>query len=177
MEEHRLLQQKVRPQTSSDIEKSDGPSAWVPPYLPVELHEFFINALDGDRQALKQCALTCRLYRHLAQRLLLRSITLSFFTRDLNYSPTDAFLNILDVSPHLARHLGRKWIQEDKNLLLQVIPALVNLTDLVIGWKRFTFHFSDFSYPVMLRINTRCESLVNLTLVNVRGVHGSISTT
>ncbi|KAF9539577.1 hypothetical protein CPC08DRAFT_717430, partial [Agrocybe pediades] len=42
----------------------------------MEIHGLIINELEDEEDALKQCVLTCRLYRHLAQVLPFKSIVL-----------------------------------------------------------------------------------------------------
>ncbi|KAF4616858.1 hypothetical protein D9613_008746 [Agrocybe pediades] len=151
------------------------------PDLPPELHALILNELDGENTVLKQCALTCKLYKPLAQKLLFKEVVFEF-SHDFN--PADNFLDILKASPQIACYVKRLFIREtgylvrgtgqtqtqlDKSIPV-VIPALINLVDLVMGREMQTFHFSHLNPSSQLAITGKCASLLSLTLINIDGV-------
>ncbi|KAF9545292.1 hypothetical protein CPC08DRAFT_716230 [Agrocybe pediades] len=169
----------------SDVEKTNN-STGVPPELPPELHEIIIDELEGEEDALKQCALTCRFYRHLAQRLLFKSVELPFAD---NYDLAYNFLKILDASPHIGDYvksvsssyvwrrcnyksatfnqsLAAQTQAQPENPLSLVLPTLINVDNLAV--RRTTDIRYDF--PRSSQFMAKCESLLSLTLFNVRDV-------
>ncbi|KAF9554127.1 hypothetical protein CPC08DRAFT_713146 [Agrocybe pediades] len=148
------------------------------PDLPPELHALILNELDGEKATLKQCSLICKLYRHLAQKLLLKSVVFRFSNLA---NPADSFLEILEASPQIAHYVKRLSIRECGNLvhgtnrtqtqleksIPLVIPALINVVDLVIGWESFDFHFSHWKPSSQLSIMSTCANLLSLTLVHI----------
>ncbi|KAF9566598.1 hypothetical protein CPC08DRAFT_758926 [Agrocybe pediades] len=159
------------PPTRDDEDSGTGRA----PDLPPELHALILNQLEGENMVLKQCALTCKLYRHLAQKILLKSVVFEF---SHYFNPADSFLEILEASPQIAhyatnlsicesgypvRDTDQTQTQLDKSMPL-VIPALVNLVDLVIGWEVFEFQFSYWKLSSQSTMMAKFENLVSLTL-------------
>ncbi|KAF4616363.1 hypothetical protein D9613_008844 [Agrocybe pediades] len=150
--------------------------------LPVELHERIINELDGEEDALKQCALTCKLYRHLAQTLLFKAVMLQFQPES---NPAKKFLAILTQSPHVANYVGclslrgyddrwydKEWTESkkpDDDGIADVLSALTNLQELQLfkvcsGRNRRTFQALSLSPASMAMIQFKCRSILHLTL-------------
>ncbi|KAF9566593.1 hypothetical protein CPC08DRAFT_103133 [Agrocybe pediades] len=155
------------------------------PDLPPELHALILNELDGENTVLKQCALTCKLYKPLAQKLLFKEVVFEF-SHDFN--PADNFLDILKASPQIAGYVKRLFISEtgrpvwgtgqtqtqlDKSLPL-VIPALINLVDLVMGSERVGFYFPHLNPSSQLAIMAKCANLLSLTLQQLDDVPSRI---
>ncbi|KAF4616684.1 hypothetical protein D9613_008811 [Agrocybe pediades] len=150
----------------------------APKNLPVELHEHIVNMLEGKTEALKQCSLTCRLYRHFAQKLLFKSIAF-----DLEPYPNTRvltlveFLDILRASPQIAGHVQKLFIyhldanitplrdQEATTQVLQALPSVVNLH--LRGRNRYCRTW----FPMHHAMKDRYENLRSLTLHNMWPVH------
>ncbi|KAF9556593.1 hypothetical protein CPC08DRAFT_711088 [Agrocybe pediades] len=157
--------------------------------LPHELHELIINELDGEEDALKQCALTCRLYRHLAQALLFSSVVLQFLPGS---KPAQKLLATLAQSPHLANYVrclslrgnttghghwfttGDTPVPED-NGIAEVLYALVNVTRLYIGGVRpLRTIFPPLSPASMAMVHSKCQSVLHLTVEYIYDVPWTI---
>ncbi|KAF9562941.1 hypothetical protein CPC08DRAFT_816814 [Agrocybe pediades] len=171
MEEHIPLQHEP------GVEKIHSGTKPLPD-LPPELHEAIINNLEGQNEALLQCALTCNLYRHLAQKILFKTVVFRFCA---DFNPADRFLDILETSPHIASYVkrlslceyggdvpgtGKLQSQLDESMPL-VIPALINLVDLVIGGETFDFRFLELKHASQVAILNKCDRLRSLTLRHV----------
>ncbi|KAF9539575.1 hypothetical protein CPC08DRAFT_770948 [Agrocybe pediades] len=151
--------------------------------LPVELHELIINELEGDEDTLKQCALTSKLYRHLAQERLFKDIDLEFLPHS---NPAKTFLSILAKSPHIANYVKRLTMFGDvsenvtayyvktsmPNHIAKVFSALTNLTHLRLGvfdpenYLEMSL-FPRLSPASMAVIHARCRNISHLTLENI----------
>ncbi|KAF9539574.1 hypothetical protein CPC08DRAFT_824544 [Agrocybe pediades] len=147
--------------------------------LPPEIHELIIKELNGEDDALKQCALTCRLYRHLAQVLLFNSVVLQFLPGS---NPAQKLLAILAQSPHIANYVRclslrgnttghGHWFTEvhtpvpEDNGIGEVLCALVNVTRLHIGGVRpLRTIFPPLSPASMAMIHSKCQSVLHLTV-------------
>ncbi|KAF4616904.1 hypothetical protein D9613_008745 [Agrocybe pediades] len=155
------------------------------PDLPSELHELIVDNLEGEDDALKQCALTCRSFRHSAQKNIFKSIVFDF-SNDCN--PVEQFLNtILGPSPQIANYVERLTIQDhgflgiddtdtdhkpierDDSLPL-VFPLLTNLVDLTLGQDAMGFNFSLLKPSSQSTIMAKCDSLRSLTLLQINDV-------
>ncbi|KAF4616317.1 hypothetical protein D9613_008808 [Agrocybe pediades] len=144
----------------------------IPKNLPVELHELIVNELEGETEALKQCSLTCRLYRHFAQRLLFKSMKFSFRT-SLALPTADKFLDVLRASPQIVSYVQRLHIREytpahtlipTDNSVAHVIAILINVVDLVLGREDALFSFSQLAPSTRLAIMEKCKSVLSLTV-------------
>ncbi|KAF9540218.1 hypothetical protein CPC08DRAFT_756257 [Agrocybe pediades] len=161
------------------------------PYLPPELHELIINELEDEEDTLKHCALTCRLYRHPAQRLLFKVVVLQF-RPELN--PARKLLAILAQSPHIAnfvRCLSLRgnttghghWFTEvqtpvpDDNGIAEVLCALVNVTRLHIGGAQpLRTIFPPLSPASMAMVHSKCQSVLHLAVEYISDVPWAILT-
>ncbi|KAF4616343.1 hypothetical protein D9613_008827 [Agrocybe pediades] len=141
------------------------------PELPPEIHEMIINELDGETEALKQCALACRVYRYGAQKLLFNKLTLDFSPGS---NPAQEFLGILEDSPWIGDyvaclslrsngHLGEDTDEKDK-WVSRVITALPNIVEMDIGWGLPDFRFCMLDRSSQMAIMSTCENLRSLTL-------------
>ncbi|KAF4616624.1 hypothetical protein D9613_008799 [Agrocybe pediades] len=158
-------QHEPYPRTRSDDEKITNGATRRLPDLPVELHKLIIDELEGETEALKQCALTCRVYRHLAQKHLLKSVMLlSRMTRN----PTvEEFVAFLEASPQIAKHIERLVISGETKLIAQAMRPLINVVDVVL---RGCGSFARFEPASQLAVMLKCESLVSLTLQSIKDV-------
>ncbi|KAF9554123.1 hypothetical protein CPC08DRAFT_821876 [Agrocybe pediades] len=158
--------------------KPDSSRARRLPNLPLELQEVIVNELEGENEALKQCALTCRLYRYLAQKLLFKIVVLEFNCEDA----VQKFLGILQNSSQLSGYVKHLYIGErhgrheaDRAQMLlntsipQIIPALTNVVDLLLGGFVY-FWFTELKPSLQLAIIAKCESLLDLMLLRVKDV-------
>ncbi|KAF9559413.1 hypothetical protein CPC08DRAFT_763290 [Agrocybe pediades] len=150
----------------------NGGTIRVPKNLPVELHELIVNELEGETEALKQCSLTCWLYRHFAQRLLFKSMMFKFLTF-LGLPTADEFLDVLRVSPqivgyvqqlHIHEHVPRHSNVQTDNSVSKVIPTLINVVDLTLGREDACFSFSQLAPLTQLAIMDKCKSVLSLTV-------------
>ncbi|KAF9559414.1 hypothetical protein CPC08DRAFT_763291 [Agrocybe pediades] len=150
------------------------------PDLPPELHEVIVNHLEGDNWTLKQCALTCKLYRHFAQPLLFKSIEFRFSAYPNQASVTaDRFLDILQESPQVANYVQRLalWdryipagpIQKEE-AIPQVLLALFNVVHLNLGRLPHFIRFTLLDTSTQLVIMKKCETLRSLTLYGVENM-------
>ncbi|KAF9566592.1 hypothetical protein CPC08DRAFT_758920 [Agrocybe pediades] len=155
------------------------------PNLPPELHELIVDNLEGEDGALKQCALTCRLFRHSAQKFLFKSIVFDF-SNDCN--PVEKFLDtILGPSPQIANYAERLTIQDHGFLVIDdsdtdqkpieqddslplVFPPLTKLVDLTLGQDAMGFNFSLLKPSSQSTIMAKCGSLRSLTLLQISDV-------
>ncbi|KAF4616905.1 hypothetical protein D9613_008744 [Agrocybe pediades] len=153
----------------------------VTPNFPVELHKLIVDELEGDKKALEQCALTCKLYRNLAQKLLFKSVLVGFSTFAWDKSETaDKFLDILRASPQIADYVQRlqiyqyresrmDMIQSDKSLST-IVRALPNVVDLVLGEDEMFYEFPRMSPEMQSAIMDKCQSLLSLTVRFMYGI-------
>ncbi|KAF9545293.1 hypothetical protein CPC08DRAFT_755724 [Agrocybe pediades] len=153
----------------------------VTPNLPVELHKLIVDELEGDKKALEQCALTCRLYRNLAQKLLFKSVAVEFPTLSFRKSQpvTYKFIDIMRASPHIADYVQRLHIhryrpmldtvQSDESLSM-VLRALPNVVDLVLGKGEMIYDLSQMPPAVHSAIMDKCQILLSLTLRSISDV-------
>ncbi|KAF4616362.1 hypothetical protein D9613_008843 [Agrocybe pediades] len=127
--------------------------------LPPELHELIINELDGEEDALKQCALTCRLY-----------------------SPAEKLLVILAQSPHIANYVrclslrgiaNTRWFTGLEapvdNGVVDVLRSLIKVRDLRLcgfSWQSKAY-LPPLSLASMAMIQFKCQSIPHLTLENM----------
>ncbi|KAF9541902.1 hypothetical protein CPC08DRAFT_756116 [Agrocybe pediades] len=145
--------------------------------LPVELHERIINELDGEEDALKQCALTCKLYRHLAQTLLFKAVVLQFQPES---NPAKKFLAILAQSPHIANYVRcfslrgyEGWLElkkPDDDGIADVLSVLTNLQELrlfEVGFQSRDHFRPSLSAASMAMIQFKCRSVLHLILQNL----------
>ncbi|KAF9556622.1 hypothetical protein CPC08DRAFT_90652 [Agrocybe pediades] len=171
---------RIHSRTTRDAEKlSDG--TMFTPNLPVELHGAIVNELKDEKDALKQCALTCRLYRHLAQELLFKSIEHTYYPYR---NPIEKFHDILKNSPQIAHYVQRLSLRESgepvderyveteshrDEVIPLVFPALVNLVKLSLrGPSLFNgFRLAAMKASTQLAIMVKCASLTSLTLAFV----------
>ncbi|KAF9554126.1 hypothetical protein CPC08DRAFT_197461 [Agrocybe pediades] len=175
---HTAAHDSVRPTPWLD----DGDNGFRAPDLPPEVHALILDELAGDNTALKQCALTCKLYRPIAQKLFFEEVVFKFFPYYFN--PADNFLDILKASPQIAgyvkrlfiretgylvRGAGQKQIQLDKSIPL-VLPLLINLVDLVMGWQTPELWFPLLNPSSQLAIMAKCANLLSLTLQDLHDV-------
>ncbi|KAF4616404.1 hypothetical protein D9613_008861 [Agrocybe pediades] len=170
----------VHSRTTRDAEKlSDGTR--MTPNLPVELHGTIVNELKDEKDTLKQCALTCRLYRHLAQKLLFKSIECKFFPYR---NPLEKFLDILKDSPQIANYVQRLSLCESGYLvdeveetesqrdeaMSHVFPALINLVELSLRGLPDQMPFPnilEMRPSSRMAVMAKFESISSLTLHNV----------
>ncbi|KAF9559415.1 hypothetical protein CPC08DRAFT_763292 [Agrocybe pediades] len=154
-----------------------GPTR-VTPNLPVELHKLIVDELEGEKKALKQCALTCRLYRHFAQKLLFKKVVFRFScSLDLDSSSAE-FLDIIRASPQIVNYVQQfrlhlnvppepHRIAEDlraRSMTPEIFRILTNVVDLVLNWERRPHSFSAMDSSTRLAIMDKCECLLNLTV-------------
>ncbi|KAF9552360.1 hypothetical protein CPC08DRAFT_791306 [Agrocybe pediades] len=151
-----------------DLEKINGELARILPDLPVELHALIINELKGDTKALKRCALTCTMYRHLAQKLLFKSVVFppNSFTGVNESKSVNEFVAFLEDSPQIV-NCAERLIVREKKAINRVISSLVNVVDLVFRDLADFWHLELDSRRAIIG---KCESLVSLTLHNIKGV-------
>ncbi|KAF9566600.1 hypothetical protein CPC08DRAFT_703967 [Agrocybe pediades] len=153
------------------------------PVLPPELHALILTELNGEKATLEQCALTCKLYRHLAQKLLFKSVVLEFSYMPTG-TPADRFIEILDASSQIAHYVTKLSIRESGNHVrrrgtdqtqpqlyksIPLVTALINVVDLVIGWETDNFEFSHWTRSSLLTMMAKFANLLSLTLVNTYG--------
>ncbi|KAF9554133.1 hypothetical protein CPC08DRAFT_197682 [Agrocybe pediades] len=174
MEEH------IPSQHEDGVKKTRGGTKPLPD-LPPELHEVIANNLEGDKNALKQCALTCQLYRPLAQKILFETVV---FRVSADFNSADRFLdNVLKASPQIGGYVKLLSICEVNpysspdtgNQMVEsmplVVPAFVNLVDLVLGGALYKFQFSHLKPASQEAIINKCESLRgSLTLRHIDDV-------
>ncbi|KAF9538151.1 hypothetical protein CPC08DRAFT_771165 [Agrocybe pediades] len=142
--------------------------------LPIELHELIVNALDGEEQALRHCALTCKLYRPLAQRLLFKHLEINF--QSCSDMDPEIFLSILSHSPHIADYVRRlsyclhnsrlpKW---DAEPMLAIFSALRNINHLQLSGDRADLiNFFSLEPTLQAMIKLKCPSVRHLTLAGI----------
>ncbi|KAF4616632.1 hypothetical protein D9613_008797 [Agrocybe pediades] len=182
MEEHIPLRDKAGEVLTSTMwdgdRKPDSSRARHLPNLPLELQEVIVNELEGENEALKQCALTCRLYRYLAQKLLFKSVVLEFNCEDAvqkflgilqNPSQLSGYVKHLSIGERHGRHEADRAQMLLNTSIAQIIPALTNVVDLLLGGFVY-FWFTDLKPSLQLAIIAKCESLLGLMLVRVKDV-------
>ncbi|KAF4616405.1 hypothetical protein D9613_008868 [Agrocybe pediades] len=169
-----LSQDETCSRTRRDIENINCGTTRLPPNLPVELHKLIVDELEGEKKTLKQCALTCRVYRHLAQKLLFKSVMPRHRDPMWDYHDThnvDIFLDILRESPQIANYVHRLHlfshplgigIQSDDSPS-KFLSALTNVVDLVLGWKEMTCYFLKTPPATQLAVMNKCQSILSLT--------------
>ncbi|KAF9553922.1 hypothetical protein CPC08DRAFT_713339 [Agrocybe pediades] len=158
-----LSQDEPHPRTGN-VEKINNGATRRLPGLPVKLHKLIINELEGETKALKQCALTCKVYRHLAQKNLLKSVLLM----SRNSAGAEEFVAFLKASPQIANCIERLVISgPETKLIAQVMRPLINIVDMVL---RGCGSFARFEPASQLAVMLKCESLVSLTLQSIKDV-------
>ncbi|KAF9556596.1 hypothetical protein CPC08DRAFT_820366 [Agrocybe pediades] len=160
--------------------------------LPVEIHGLIINELEDEKDALKQCALTCRLYRHLAQTLLFKAIVLELLPEPES-NPAQKLLAILAQSPRIVNYVRcltfsvnffaaaffGKWFgmpDPDDSWVPEVLCALVNVRRLHIGLPAHETCFPELSPATMAMVHSKCQSVLHLTVEDIRDVPWTILT-
>ncbi|KAF9545290.1 hypothetical protein CPC08DRAFT_393094 [Agrocybe pediades] len=156
-------QHEPHPRSRSDVEQITNGAIRCLPDFPVELHKLIIDELEGETEALKQCALTCRVYRHLAQKHLLKSVVLM----SRNSAGVEEFVAFLEASPQIATRIERLVICGETKLIAQVMRPLTNVVDVVL---RGCGSFARFDSASQLAVMLKCESLVSLTLQSIKDV-------
>ncbi|KAF4616705.1 hypothetical protein D9613_008806 [Agrocybe pediades] len=184
METSTPSQDEYRARTKRNVENINCGTTRVPPNLPAELHKLIVDELKSEKKALKQCALTCRLYRHFSQKLLFKKVVFKFSGSPNPTSHDAEFLDIIRASPHIVNYVQQLHLHENeprgphpiakssraRSIPPEIFQTLTNVVDLILGWKRRLHGFSRMHSPTRLAIMDKCEHLLNLTVRNMYAV-------
>lgn len=145
--------------------------------LPVELWEIIINELDGDERALKQCALTCRLFLPMAQKFLFQHVKFDFQSDSAN-----KFLQISENSTCICDYVKRVSLCDSitlqrfepsaktQNAMTRIL-SMVNFSEFEISRQDgLKLNFQDLQSSLRKEIVEKCRNLVSLTLKGIDGV-------
>jgi len=176
------------------------PSVPLPVPLPAEIYELIIDVLFDSRQTLRSCALVCHLFAQRAQKHLFARVD---FTRPVRTAkrilgryiwPTERFLQLLTVSPHIAPHVKhlhisdelhlepyneeRSWIRRDTSLT-SVLPYLEEVETLSIAGydgRRTWLKFGEWSLGLRCEILCicQCSKLTRLSFSSVQDLPMSL---
>ncbi|KAJ7762952.1 hypothetical protein B0H16DRAFT_1528272 [Mycena metata] len=115
-------------------------------YVPPELIEVILRAVDLDSESLKACSLVAPAFRSPSQRMLLSSFTLDPLARTTSFL---AASTLLAESPHVASYVTRLAISlplefltsSDVESLIQIFDRLVNVQKCIVdgGYHATTF--------------------------------------
>ncbi|KAJ7025796.1 hypothetical protein C8F04DRAFT_1127098 [Mycena alexandri] len=140
-------------------------------YVPPELVEVILRAVDLDVESLKACSLVGLAFQRPSQRMLLSSFTLDPLTRTTSYL---AASSLLAESPHVASYVTSLAISlplellssTDVESLIQIFSRLVNVQKCILdgGYLRFNSNFMDYIFR---------QSLDELHVISITNIPSS----
>jgi len=165
--------------------------------FPAEIYESIIDQLADSPNALRRCALVCRLFAQRAQMLFFSYISLERPTKPTRSRshlwPSMRFLQLLSTSSHLAGYVKSlkisdedplqvyreelSWICKDQ-AVPQILPLLVNVEKLQLSGtpRGSSLDVRTWGDNLYMGIMERCasEGLVALNLLRVRNIPLSV---
>jgi hypothetical protein len=150
------------------------------PEFPQEIHDSIIACLRGDTPSLLACALVCKSFVPMSQRLLFSQVDLKWVKH--KPAPGYRFRQLLASAPHIAGYVRELkitngctrdfdyekpgWVAHD-NSLQNILPALSNLKAITFTAKHTSWEYLSRRVQEALLSAFRSDSLIYLHLKGI----------